>query len=87
MSASVLGTSNYVRRSTPYLELESKGGERSGGSRLSQGVSPACVDCSCPKTAETDSIPAGMRIRFREPDTDSDIDWVGGKEERCTVLH
>lgn len=87
MSASVLGTSNYVRRSTPYLDLESKGGERRGGSSLSQGVSAACVHCSCPKTGETDSIPACVRIRFRELDKYSDIDWVGGKEERCTVLH
>uniref|UniRef100_A0A8D0NCL1 Sorting nexin 19 n=1 Tax=Sus scrofa TaxID=9823 RepID=A0A8D0NCL1_PIG len=41
-------------------------------------------DRSCPKTGETDSTPAGIRIRFRNLDTYPDLDWVKGK--RIDVL-
>lgn len=54
MSASVLGTSNYVTRSTPYLEWETKGGEgESGWQSEPRSKSALCKLCSCPKTEET----------------------------------
>lgn len=66
MSASVLGTSNYVRRNTPYLELETKGGEESGGGYVSKGVNPACADCSYRKTEETWQYPCMQQNQVQE---------------------
>lgn len=74
MSASVLGTSNYVRRNTPYLELETKGGEESGGGYVSKGVNPACASPHIGKQKKLDNTPACIRIRFRKLDKYTDID-------------
>lgn len=58
MSASVLGTPNYIRRSTPCLALETKGGEESGGSSLSQRINPACATAHVGKQKMLNSVPA-----------------------------